>query len=55
MSGEELINASKATVWEALNDPDILKQAIPGCESVEREGEDGFTATVKVKVGPVKA
>ncbi len=55
MSGEELINAPKAAVWEALNDPDILKQAIPGCESVEKEGDDGFTATVKVKVGPVKA
>ncbi len=55
MSGEALINAPKATVWEALNDPDILKQAIPGCESVEKEGDDGFTATVKVKVGPVKA
>jgi len=55
MSGEELITASRAKVWEALNDPEILKQAIPGCEDVEKDGDDAFTATVKVKVGPVKA
>ncbi len=55
MSGEELINASRATVWAALNDPEILKQAIPGCQTVDRDGDDSFTATVKVKVGPVKA
>ncbi len=55
MSGEELITASRAKVWEALNDPETLKQAIPGCEEVEKDGDDAFTATVKVKVGPVKA
>jgi len=55
MSGEELINAPKSVVWEALNDPEILKQAIPGCESVEKESDTAFSATVKVKVGPVKA
>lgn len=55
MNGEELINASRAAVWEALNDPEMLKQAIPGCESVDKEGEDRFAAVVKVKVGPVKA
>ncbi|WP_025899143.1 CoxG family protein [Sneathiella glossodoripedis] len=55
MSGEELINAPKSVVWDALNDPEILKQAIPGCESVEKESDTDFSATVKVKVGPVKA
>lgn len=55
MSGEELINAPKSVVWEALNDPEILKQAISGCESVVKESDTAFSATVKVKVGPVKA
>jgi uncharacterized protein len=55
MSGEELISASRERVWEALNDPEILRQAIPGCETVEKIGDDAFTATVKVKIGPVKA
>ncbi|MEH6546789.1 MAG: carbon monoxide dehydrogenase subunit G [Sneathiella sp.] len=55
MSGEELISASRERVWEALNDPEILRQAIPGCESVEKTGDDSFAATVKVKIGPVKA
>jgi len=55
MSGEELIKAPKAAVWAALNDPEILKQAIPGCQSVEKEDDTSFTAAVKVKVGPVRA
>jgi carbon monoxide dehydrogenase subunit G len=55
MSGEELINAPKSVVWDALNDPEILKQAIPGCETVDKESDTEFTAKVKVKVGPVKA
>ncbi len=55
MSGEELINAPKSVVWDALNDPAILKQAIPGCETVDKESDTEFTAKVKVKVGPVKA
>lgn len=55
MSGEELINASRAEVWDALNDPEILRQSIPGCQSVEKVSDTEFTATVKVKVGPVSA
>jgi len=55
MNGEELINASRSAVWTALNDPEILKQAIPGCQSVERDSDTSFKATVKIKVGPVKA
>ncbi|MBL4908262.1 MAG: carbon monoxide dehydrogenase subunit G, partial [Sneathiella sp.] len=55
MSGVELINASRKAVWTALNDPEVLKQAIPGCQEVEKDGDVSFTATVKVKVGPVKA
>ena len=55
MTGQHTIPAPRQTVWEALNDPDVLKQCIPGCEEIERTGDDGFTAKVSVKVGPVKA
>ncbi len=55
MTGQHTIPAPRQTVWEALNDPDVLKQCIPGCEEIERTGDDGFAAKVSVKVGPVKA
>ncbi|MDE2578801.1 MAG: carbon monoxide dehydrogenase subunit G [Hyphomicrobiales bacterium] len=54
MTGEVDLPASRAVVWEKLNDPAVLKDCIPGCESLERQG-DGFVATAKVKVGPVAA
>lgn len=43
------------TVWDALNDPQVLQQAIPGCLSLEKVSETNFTAKVKVKIGPVSA
>ena len=55
MSGEYRIPAPRRVVWEALNDPAVLKQAINGCESLERTAENEFTASVVAKVGPVKA
>ncbi|MDX2102635.1 MAG: carbon monoxide dehydrogenase [Alphaproteobacteria bacterium] len=55
MSGDQVIQAPRHVVWDALNDPDILKQCIPGCESVERTSPTSFTAKVVAKVGPVKA
>ena len=55
LTGEERIPAAKAQVWEALNDAEILKQSISGCESVERTSDTEFTAQVTAKVGPVKA
>ncbi|HYB09551.1 MAG TPA: carbon monoxide dehydrogenase subunit G [Alphaproteobacteria bacterium] len=55
MTGEYRIAAPRQRVWEALNDPEFLKQSIPGCESLERSGPDEFTAKVVAKVGPVKA
>ncbi|WP_142846748.1 carbon monoxide dehydrogenase subunit G [Telmatospirillum sp. J64-1] len=55
MAGEQFIPASPSAVWEALNDPDILRRCIPGCESVERLSEMEFTAKVTAKVGPVRA
>jgi uncharacterized protein len=55
MSGEEIIPASIETVWNALNDPDVLKQCIPGCESITKTSPTEMTARVVAKVGPVKA
>ena len=55
MSGEYRIPASRETVWQALNDPDVLRACIPGCQELERTSDTGFAATVKAKVGPVSA
>jgi carbon monoxide dehydrogenase subunit G len=54
-SGEHRFAAAKARVWEALNDPEVLKRCIPGCQSLTL-GEDGvFHGVVAVKVGPLSA
>jgi uncharacterized protein len=55
MNGEEIIPASIETVWAALNDVDVLKQCIPGCESITKKSATEMTAKVVVKMGPVKA
>lgn len=55
MNGSERIEAPVQTVWQALNDPDILRQCIPGCETLEKTSDTEMTATVALKVGPVKA
>ena len=55
MSGQHTITAPRETVWEALNDPEVLKQCIPGCEEVNKTSDTSFDAKVSVKVGPVKA
>lgn len=55
LTGEQLIPAPIETVWAMLNDPEVLRACIPGCESLTREGEDRLVASVQVKVGPVKA
>lgn len=55
ISGEYRIPAPRERVWEALNDPDILGQCIPGCESIEKTSDTEMTAVVKAKVGPVSA
>lgn len=55
MSGEKRINAPRTTVWEALNDPEALKAAIPGCESVDKKSDTEFAAKVSLAIGPVKA
>jgi len=55
MTGEFLIPAPRQKVWAALNDPEILKQSIPGCEEVEKLSDTELQAKVTAKVGPVKA
>jgi uncharacterized protein len=54
-SGEYRIPAPRQKVWEALNDPAILQQAIPGCESLEKTADNELKATVRMRVGPVSA
>jgi len=55
MTGERRINATRDQVWAALNDPAVLQKAIPGCETVERVGDDQFTAKLALKLGPMSA
>ncbi len=55
MTGEMTLPADRPKVWELLNDPEVLKSAIPGCESLEKTGDNGFAAVVKTKIGPVSA
>ncbi|WP_018699940.1 SRPBCC family protein [Amorphus coralli] len=55
MSGEYRIPASREAVWEALNDPEILKACIPGCKSLDKASDTEMSAVVQAKVGPVKA
>ena len=55
MTGEYRIPAPRRKVWEALNDPEILKQCIPGCEEIQKLSDTEMTAKVRAKVGPVSA
>lgn len=55
MTGEQHVAAPRARVWEALNDPVVLAACIPGCQSLERDGDDRFAAVAEVKIGPIGA
>lgn len=55
LSGSQTIPAARSVVWAGLNDPSILKQCIPGCESIDATGPNNFTAKVVAKIGPVRA
>jgi hypothetical protein len=55
MTGERRIPAPRQTVWEALNNPEVLKVSIPGCESLEKLDGDQMKATAAIKVGPISA
>ena len=55
LTGEYRIPATREKVWEALNDPEILKQCIDGCQELNKDSDTEFSAKVTAKVGPVKA
>ena len=55
MTGQVTLPASCETVWTALNNPDVLKACIPGCQSLEKTSDNDFAAVVKLKIGPVSA
>ena len=55
MSGEYMIPVPRAVVWAALNDVEVLRAAIPGCDTINRLSDTEIEATVTAKVGPVKA
>ena len=55
MNDSQRIPAPKDKVWASLNDPEVLKKCIPGCQSLEMSSPTEMTATVIFRVGPVKA
>jgi hypothetical protein len=55
MTGERRIPAPRETVWQALNDPEVLKASIPGCESLEKLSDTEMKATAAVRIGPISA
>ena len=55
LSGSYKIPTDKQTVWEALNNPDILQKCIPGCEEFKKNSDTSFTATATNKIGPFNA
>ncbi len=55
MTGEQIIPVSQDIVWTALNNPDVLKACIPGCETIELTGENEYRIAMTAAVGPVKA
>lgn len=55
MSGEQLIPASQADTWKALNDPEMLKACVPGCETIDRVSESEYTIGMTARIGPVSA
>ncbi len=55
ITGEYQIDASRQAVWDALNDPEMLKKCIPGCESLEQVSDTEMQAVVMAAIGPVRA
>ena len=55
LTGSYKLNATKEVVWEALNNPNILKQCIPGCELFDKENNNVFNATATNQIGPMNA
>jgi len=55
LSGEYRLPLPRSVVWDGLNDPEILKQCIPGCEELTKTEDNGFSAKVGLKIGPMTA
>jgi uncharacterized protein len=55
LSNTRVVPAPPATVWDALNDPAVLKACIPGCETFERTGDNAYALVMSARVGPVAA
>ncbi|MEN9539705.1 MAG: hypothetical protein RLZZ126_1940, partial [Pseudomonadota bacterium] len=55
MQGSRQLAITQQQAWDALNDPEVLKACIPGCEKVESTGENQYALAVAVKIGPVAA
>mgnify|MGYP002654772907 CR=1 FL=1 len=55
MTGAVTLPASREVVWEKLNDPEVLKACIPGCEELTKDDDTHFSAVARIKLGPVKA
>ncbi len=55
MTGERRIPAPRQKVWDALNDPEVLKMAIPGCKTLEKTSDSDLKATAAVRIGPISA
>ena len=55
MNGEVQLPATRDKVWAMLNDPEVLKSCVPGCEQLDKNSESEFQAIATIKIGPVKA
>ena len=55
LAGEQRVAAPRQKVWEGLNDPDVLRQSIPGCQSLDKDAVDRLAAVVEIKIGPIGA
>jgi carbon monoxide dehydrogenase subunit G len=55
MKGEQLVPATQQATWEALNDPQVLKACVPGCESITPAGDNAYEVLMVARVGPVSA
>jgi carbon monoxide dehydrogenase subunit G len=55
IDGEVELHAARELVWSKLNDAEVLKACIPGCEELEKTSDNEFSATVRIKIGPIAA
>ncbi|HEY1075297.1 MAG TPA: carbon monoxide dehydrogenase subunit G [Fontimonas sp.] len=55
ITGQQRISATRQQVWNALNDPEVLRRCIPGCQSLSKESDTRMVATVEIKIGPIGA